>query len=517
MTAENGRPEAEPPLTAEQAALRADIRRLGTLLGETLARQEGAALLDLVERVRGLIRSDAEEAAALLGGVDVDTATRLARAFSTYFQLANVTEQVHRGRALHAQRLAKGGWLAQAAERITASGMPAAELREAVRHLGVRPVLTAHPTEAARRTTLTKLHEVADLLDEPAGEPGVDRRLAEVVELLWQTDELRAVRPHPTDEARNAVYYLDELFAHAAPLVVEDLAHVLDGLGAPLPPESRPLTFGTWIGGDRDGNPNVTPAVTAEVLVLQREHALRDTIALVDDLRHDLSTSVRVVGASAELWASVERDLELLPEIEPRYRRLNAEEPYRLKATAIRHKLVNSRRRVAEGRPHEPGRDYVGSAELVEDLLVMQRSLLANNGELVARGRLERALRTVAAFGLQLATLDVRDHADVLHHAVGQLFDRLAELDGPYDGLPRAARRDWRASPALRESYRKVRPNVERVIAQVATWRGRRLKLRYRGVAKNNAWLKRRTAALNLRNLIGKGLTRHDGSWVLAT
>ncbi|HEX6918686.1 MAG TPA: phosphoenolpyruvate carboxylase [Actinomycetes bacterium] len=442
MTAENGRPEAEPPLTTEQAALRADIRRLGTLLGETLARQEGGALLDLVERVRGLIRSDADEAAALLGGVDVDTATRLARAFSTYFQLANVTEQVHRGRALHAQRLTKGGWLAQAAERITASGLPAAELREAVRHLGVRPVLTAHPTEAARRTTLTKLHEVADLLDEPAGEPGVDRRLAEVVELLWQTDELRAVRPHPTDEARNAVYYLDELFAHAAPLVVEDLARALDGLGAPLPPESRPLTFGTWIGGDRDGNPNVTPAVTAEVLVLQREHALRDTIALVDDLRHDLSTSVRVVGASAELWAGVERDLELLPEIEPRYRRLNAEEPYRLKATAIRHKLLNSRRRVAEGRPHEPGRDYVGSAELVEDLLVMQRSLLANNGELVARGRLERAIRTVAAFGLQLATLDVRDHADVLHHALGQLFDRLAELDGPYDGLPRAARRD---------------------------------------------------------------------------
>src|SRR5512139_2723104 len=102
VTAENGRPEAEPPLTAEQAALRADIRRLGTLLGETLARQEGVALLDLVERVRGLIRSDADEAAALLGGVDVDTATRLARAFSTYFQLANVTEQVHRGRALHA-------------------------------------------------------------------------------------------------------------------------------------------------------------------------------------------------------------------------------------------------------------------------------------------------------------------------------------------------------------------------------------------------------------------------------
>ncbi|KWW99104.1 Phosphoenolpyruvate carboxylase [Carbonactinospora thermoautotrophica] len=443
------RTPAHPHAADEGAALRADIRRLGNLLGETLVRQEGRDLLDLVEQVRALVRIDDTRAAKLLDRLGTETAIKLVRAFATYFHLANITEQVHRSRDLRRQRIAKGGWLAQAIDRIQAAGVRPEQLAEVVRRLGVRPVLTAHPTEAARRTTLTKLRRVAELLEsdgpgntDPAARRRVDRRLAETVDLLWQTDELRVVRPEPADEARNALYYLDELYTSAVPQVLEELTDELRRLGVDLPPDARPLFFGTWIGGDRDGNPNVTADVTWRVLLLQHEHAIRDAVAAVDRLRETLSSSLRLTRVEPELLESLDRDLENLPELEPRYKRLNAEEPYRLKATCIRQKLLNTRERLASGRPHEPGRDYLGTRELLDDLLLMHRSLLAHRGDLIAHGRLERAIRTIAAFGLHLATMDIREHADAHHYVLAQLFDRLGELTFRYEDLPRSYRQD---------------------------------------------------------------------------
>ena len=226
------------------AALRADIRRLGTLLGHTLVRQEGRPLLDLVEEIRALVRSDAEAAANRLAAMDVSTGTKLARAFSTYFHLANIIEQVHRARELQRRRAAQGGWLDQAAQMIAEREVPVEEIAAAARRLAVRPVFTAHPTEAARRSILSKLRAVADALDAEAAAAALfgavpkedDRRLAEVLDLLWQTDELRLDRPDPTDEARNAVYYLKDLYADAAPQVLGDLADTLRQLGVETAP-----------------------------------------------------------------------------------------------------------------------------------------------------------------------------------------------------------------------------------------------------------------------------------------
>nr|WP_041825055.1 phosphoenolpyruvate carboxylase [Streptomyces sp. SID5468] len=424
--------------------MRADIRRLGELLGETLVRQEGHDLLDLVERVRALTRSDGEAAARLLGETDLATATKLVRAFSTYFHLANITEQVHRGRELRARRASEGGLLTRTADQLKDADPE--HLRQTVAHLNVRPVFTAHPTEAARRSVLNKLRRIAELLDTPTGAGDGDRRrrdlrLAENIDLLWQTDELRVARPEPADEARNAIYYLDELHQGAAADVLEDLAAELERIGCPLPPGTRPLTFGTWIGGDRDGNPNVTPAVTWEVLLLQHEHGINDVLEVVDVLRGALSNSIRNSGASQELLDSLAADLDNLPEISPRYKRLNAEEPYRLKATCVRQKLVNTRERLAAGTPHVPGRDYLGTGELLRDLTLLQDSLRANRGTLIADGRLDRAIRTITAFGLQLATMDVREHAEAHHHALGQLFDRLGEESWRYADMPREYRR----------------------------------------------------------------------------
>jgi phosphoenolpyruvate carboxylase len=460
-----------PP--SDDAALRADIRRLGNLLGESLVRQEGQELLDLVEKVRSLTRRDAQAAAALLHEVDVPTATRLVRAFSAYFHLANVTEQAHRGRDLRRRRASEGGWLESFARLARQHEVPVEELRAAVSRLAIRPVFTAHPTEAARRSILSKLRTVADLLDAEAadlavtavsgtavtntpvsntpvsgtaGTESTNRRLAEVIDLLWQTDELRLERPEPTDEARNAVYYLADLHAHAAPEVVTELADTLASLGAPLEPDARPLTFGTWIGGDRDGNPFVSAAVTLEVLTLQHEYGIRATEVALLHLTDELSVSARVVGVTDELRASLDADLARLPEIEPRFLRVNAEEPYRLKLRCIRTKLLNTRQRLARGTGAEPGRDYVGTTELVADLEVMRQSLARHRAGLVAQGRLAEIIRTVSAFGLQLATMDIREHADAHHQVLAVLFDRTGELDRSYLELDRPQRTSLLAS-----------------------------------------------------------------------
>ncbi|MFE3721060.1 phosphoenolpyruvate carboxylase [Streptomyces cyaneofuscatus] len=439
---------------AASPELRADIRRLGDLLGETLVRQEGQELLDLVERVRALTRTDGEAAAALLGDTDLETAAQLVRAFSTYFHLANVTEQVHRAHEMRDRRAAEGGLLARTADRLKDADPE--HLRATVKNLNVRPVFTAHPTEAARRSVLNKLRRIAELLETPVIEADRrrhDLRLAENIDLIWQTDELRVVRPEPADEARNAIYYLDELHANAVGDVLEDLAAELERVGVELPAGTRPLTFGTWIGGDRDGNPNVTPAVTWDVLILQHEHGITDALELIDYLRGLLSNSIRYTGATDELLTSLQADLERLPDISPRYKRLNAEEPYRLKATCIRQKLVNTRERLAKGTPHRPGCDYLGTSELLADLALIQTSLREHKGGLFADGRMDRTIRTLAAFGLQLATMDVREHADAHHHALGQLFDRLGEESWRYADMPR----DYRQK-LLAKELRSRRP-----------------------------------------------------------
>ena len=342
--------------------LRRDLRELTALLGRALVRQEGKELLDLFERVRDLLARDPAGAARLLGGLETASAAKLARAFATYFLLANVAEQVHRGRELAAIRLQRGTWLSQAVDRIADAQLAPSEIAADLRSVALRPVFTAHPTEAARRTVLSKTQQIAALLDEwdralgddgpadPASERRVRRRLEELVDLLWQTDELRVARPEVIDEARNAVYYFDALHADAVPRTLEALTDELARLGIELPLDARPLTFGTWIGGDRDGNPYVTAETMLEVLALQRDHAIRGALRIVDELRTDLSSSVRIAGVTPALTASVAVDLEQLPELDARYERLNAEEPCRLKLTAIRQKLLNTRRRLSRRR-----------------------------------------------------------------------------------------------------------------------------------------------------------------------
>ena len=396
-------------MSDHEAALRADVRTLGDLLGQSLVRQSDQQLLDLVERVRLGVREG--DATSLIVDLPVEKKMELVRAFTTYFNLANVAEQVHRSRS------PRGMWIQQTISRIK-SGMDEglftkSDLEEWIERFHIRPVFTAHPTEDACRSVLSKLKSISNLLDEPSSSRR-EEELAEEIDLLWQTDELRLERPEPLDEATNALYYLDDLFRFTVGGVLQDLARELRSIGIELPPTARPLRYGTWIGGDRDGNPHVTAKVTEDVILLQMGHAIRVTIEALDELRQALSVSQRLVGVSQEVLDSVALDLERIPEIEARFRRINVEEPYRLKATAIRHRLLLTQRRHANKSAHESGRDYASTEELLDDLMMIHRSLIANRGELIAHGALERAIRTISAFGLTHAILDVREHSSLL-------------------------------------------------------------------------------------------------------
>ena len=405
------------------AGLRADVRKLGDLLGESLVRQEGQELLELVEAVRKAGKDGGGE--KLLSTLSIEQSVQLVRAFSTYFNLANVAEQVHRARVLADARAQGGSWMAKAVDKIAAAQsaklagheFSTEDVTRWINELMVRPVFTAHPTEAARRSVLNKLGRVAKLLDEPST-PAQRNQLAETIDVLWQTDELRVGRPEPLDEAMNALYYLDDLFKLTIPEVLSDFKNEIKRIGVDLPLDARPISFGSWIGGDRDGNPNITASITESAMLLQVGHAIRVTIAAMDELRQMLSVSTRITGVSKALLDSVEEDLKHIPEFEERFKRLNVQEPYRLKATAIVHRLVFTRNRHASRGAHVAHRDYNNTAELLADLALMRDSLLENRGELMATGLLERTMRTVSAFGLTHATLDVREHSDAHHHTL---------------------------------------------------------------------------------------------------
>ena len=424
-------------------ALRSDIRLLGRLLGESLLRNQGPELVDLVEEVRKLTKSAraAEPGAAarldrFLSSLDLETATLLVQAFSAYFHLANIAEQVHRAdeRGDHAQ-----GSFETVVDSLERADVDRADVEQLLGRLELRPVLTAHPTEATRRSILTKRRRIAEELERRA-DPGAstadrkraERRIAELIDLIWQTDELRQERLNPLDEARAALFYLDELLYSVLPDVLDDLVTQLARLEIDVSPRARPLRFGTWVGGDRDGNPSVTPQITLEVLRLQREHALANLVRVVDGLIEQLSTSTRLVPMSSELEKSLDADAEVMPEVFARYRRLNAEEPYRLKCSYIRQRLLNTAAPKTEASAPRPGTQYADAGELLDDLELMRRSLVENRGELIARGPLDRAVRIVAASGFALATMDIRDHAGRHQRAVGALVDRIHLLDRPY-------------------------------------------------------------------------------------
>jgi phosphoenolpyruvate carboxylase len=385
------------PSRTPDAPLRANVRLLGEILGEVLAEQEGEELLRVEERIRLLARlgrrgddGASRALAETIAALDVDAQAVVLRAFTMYFHLANIAEQHHRTRRRHEQER-EGATLRESLDeallQLEAEGVGEEELRAAAARVSVELVLTAHPTEALPRTILEKHRALAELvaaLDDPRLTVGererVERRLGEEITLLWQTDEVRSQRPRVVDEIRQGLWFLEQSLWDAAPALVEAWRERLG--------PSSPLRFGSWIGGDLDGNPNAGPETV-------REAVERSAAAVRDLLRRDVRALAGSWGISTTLVAAdpAVGDVDL-----PADR--NATEPYRRRLTALWDGLGADRYRAAD--------------EVAQELDVVERSLRAHRGARVADGGLAALRRRLDVFGLHGASLELRLHATTL-------------------------------------------------------------------------------------------------------
>ena len=367
-----------------------------------LVEQDGQGLLDAVERVRLLARAarnrgKVAELNQAVAALEPRLQALVLRAFSLYFQLANIAEQHHRVRRRRAD--ARLGPLRESVNEALGElrGVEPSDLRARAGCTYVKLVLTAHPTEATRRTVLLAHVRIADALSElddpglsPREQRELERRLAEEITVLWQTDEVRHDSLRITDEIRNGLWFFEHSLMRAAEELTADWREAFPA--APLP-----LAFGSWIGGDTDGNPNAGAATIDEALERARALALRRYRDEVRALAVELASHRSLVEVSAELDASLALDERELPEYATQIGAQNELEPYRRKLSFMWWRLGND--------------GYATPAELLADIAVIRRSLLAHGGARVARGRIGRLERTVEIFGFHVASLDVRLHA----------------------------------------------------------------------------------------------------------
>lgn len=449
MTSPNNNQEIRP-FDSEDAALRADIRRMGDVLGSTLKALWGEKLYELVEYVRVVTRSLREthdpalreELFAKLDDSEHWLIIRTVRAFTTYFHLANVAEQHHRIE-FRGVTGARREWLEEAFSRIRNADVSADEIRELMERLEVRPVYTAHPTEAARRSILIKLGRVGELLEKRSNPrlleselSRIDRRLGEVIEEILQTDELRHERPLPVEEARNIIFYMEDMFGFAIAEVEEALDDQLETFDISRSPTTRSLRFGTWVGGDRDGNANVTHELTRQILDLQHERALKMFAPAVASLAQALSQSTRIVEITEELSESLEKDRAELPTVWDEFWNLDEDEPYRLKCAFIYERLLNGIAAVEGSFRGKSKPRYTGVEPLLADLQLMLDSLEANQSSASANGEVRRLMQRISAFGMTLATMDIRQHAEITRGAVNELIDRVDASGDGFGSLP---------------------------------------------------------------------------------
>ncbi len=431
--------QSEAP-AAKDLPLRDDIRLLGRILGDTVREQEGEAVFDIVERIRQTsirFHRDNDEGArreleAILGDLTANETLLIVRAFSYFSHLANIAEDEHHIRRTRAHSLRgsppRAGTLANAIERTRAAAIGVPELKAFFDSALVSPVLTAHPTEVRRKSTLDREMEIAALFDErervtltPEEREASDEKLQRAVLTLWQTSLLRETKLTVLDEVLNGLSYYDYTFLRELPRLycgLEDRLAALDPACGGVELASF-LRIGSWIGGDRDGNPFVTAAVLQETMRVQSTRALRFYLGELHALGGELSLSNRVIQTSQELKDLAERS----PDPSPHRR----DEPYRLAISGIYARLAaTARNLVGFEAPLQPVGSmpgYSNVAEFQAELDIIHRSLAGNGSRVVARGRLRILRRAVACFGFHLATLDLRQNSDVHERTVADLLE----------------------------------------------------------------------------------------------
>jgi phosphoenolpyruvate carboxylase len=438
--------------SAKDHSLRRDVRSLGALLGRVLVEQMGQELFDTVEDLRKLMIRHRERgwyspsggargelmasAQAIISKMDLDRAYQVTKAFAIYFELANLAETNHRKRRRRARQLERlraplPGSFRGTLSRMKKAGASFDTALAALRQVMVTPVFTAHPTEVARQTVLLKRRRIAEQLERLDRLPlTVDEALrceqiihAEITS-LWQTDEVRQTKPTVDDEIRMGLRYfrltlfetLRRLYAEIGESVGEVYGTVLD------PAElSNLLNFGSWIGGDRDGNPLVKPECVKDALELARTVILSQYIRDVEFLSDGLSSSSQQVGASSEILARLAQFKGQLPNASMLWGPSNTVELYRRFLSYVLYRLQRSR----EGPKVQDS--YEDAAEFESDLVMLRLSLVANRGQRLAEVYVDPVLRQLRTFGFHLQVLDIRQHArvhaEVLHEIDAKKID----------------------------------------------------------------------------------------------
>ncbi|HRD98611.1 MAG TPA: phosphoenolpyruvate carboxylase [Rubrivivax sp.] len=439
---------AQSDAAAKNRPLVEDIRLLGRILGDVIREQEGSAAFDLIERVRQLsvayrLKADASAGRVLdrlLKNLSADQTVTVIRAFSYFSHLANIAEDRHhvRRRAVHerAGDLQEGS-LALAIERLHRADHRAADIAQTLQQAYISPVLTAHPTEVQRKSILDAERAIAALVGE-RDDLATDERRADNEALirarvtqLWQTRMLRLAKLTVADEVENALSYYTSTFLREIPRLYRDLERALPGH-----PVASFLRMGHWIGGDRDGNPNVSAATLRHALSRQAEVALRFYLTEVHELGAELSISGTLAPVTPEMQAVAARS--------PDHNVHRADEPYRRALIGIYARLAATLQRLThtEALRHAvaPQDPYGGAAEFLADLRVIERSLQSHHAQALVGPRLAPLMRAVQVFGFHLATLDLRQSSDQHEAVVAELL-RVARVEPDYRALDEPARR----------------------------------------------------------------------------
>ena len=407
------------------ARLREDVHQLGELLGNTISVQHGAAFLDKIERIRKGAKASrrgsqegAEQLSATLNHLDDDELLPVARAFNQFLNLANIAEQYHRvrRRAPGEAQPFEDNMLADLLQRLSSNGHKGEALARQFGRLDIELVLTAHPTEVARRTLIQKYDAMAEQLaagdhsDLSAAErEQVKQRLQRLIAEAWHTEEIRRSRPSPVDEAKWGFAVIEHSLWHAIPNVLRKADQVLHGAtGLHLPLDAAPIRFASWMGGDRDGNPNVTASITREVLLLARWMAADLYLRDVDNLAADLSMQQASPALLARVGESAEPYRSLLKQLRERLRTT------RSWAQAALHEQVPASAAVLQD-----------NRELLDPLTLCYQSLHECGMGVIADGPLLDSLRRAATFGLFLVRLDVRQDSSRHAAAMSEITDYL--------------------------------------------------------------------------------------------
>jgi len=451
---------------AKDLPLRRDVRSLGILLGRVLVEQSGKSLLGVVEELRRIFIQHREQprphaagpnlndlefkdplliqARNIVSGLTIEEAHRVTKAFAIYFELTNLAETTHRKRRrraakLHAEQPALEGSFRGTLKRMRAAGLDADQALAVLRKIRVVPVFTAHPTEVARRTVLLKRRRIAKHLERldrlPLTEGDASRFesliFAEVT-ALWQTDEVRLEKPLVTDEIRMGLdHYPMSLFA-ALPRVYDELADSFRQVyDFDIDHRDLPglLSFGSWIGGDRDGNPFVTPGSTREALQRARNTIISHYITELERATDQLSASARQVPVSGAVRARLADYNAQMGDESSRQSRISNSELYRRLLNLMIVRLRHSREAVTDPK------SYASATEFEADLLLIRESLAMNRGRGLAELVLDPILREVRTFGFHLSTLDIRQHARVHEKALNEIGSQPTNATGPTGGV----------------------------------------------------------------------------------